>query len=133
MAKEKLRQKTIEDKEENDKVHNGVGDERRSNSTNSSASTAALGTVTPPSNEGSCYYVAGTCISFDRSTCVTGSTVPSPPPPPVPPPLPIVAAPPNSIPNGAAVLGKNQSDNRSALFGEICNFNKNKLKNVKSS
>ncbi|XP_045476028.1 PX domain-containing protein kinase-like protein [Harmonia axyridis] len=78
----------------------------KADSVNSSTATS-VGTATPPSR--------------------TSSHVPSPPPPPPPPPMisngdiPKVSAPPRSPPIVA-------TDDRSALLGAICNFNKSSLR-----
>ncbi|KAJ8948079.1 hypothetical protein NQ318_008430 [Aromia moschata] len=84
--------------------------EDRSDSVISSTGTS-VGTVTPPS--------------------ISGSNVPSPPPPP--PALPAFVPQPPPLLNGIETPDKELTEDRSALLGAICNFNKSALRKTKVS
>ncbi|XP_022907290.2 PX domain-containing protein kinase-like protein [Onthophagus taurus] len=105
LAKEKMRQKTIE---ENEKVNGASGSgSDRAESVNSTSTNTSIGTSTPPSVSG-----------------VTSASAPLPPPPPPPPngisTLPVVTT-----------NGNSQPDDRSALLTSICGFNKSSLRKTK--
>lgn len=87
-------------------VQNGS---ERSESANSTSTATSAGTMTPPST--------------------TGSNIPSPPPPP--PPMGLIPPPPAET-NGLSIPKIVSTDNRSALLGSICNFNKANLRKTPS-
>ncbi|XP_070168215.1 PX domain-containing protein kinase-like protein isoform X1 [Polyergus mexicanus] len=89
---------------------NGKSPERSDSPTSTSTATS-VGTLTPPSLRS---------VDIPQGDAVPGKSVP--PPPSLPPPSETFSGVSNSVPKS--------SNNRAALLGSICNFDKNRLRRI---
>ncbi|XP_011872170.1 PREDICTED: PX domain-containing protein kinase-like protein isoform X1 [Vollenhovia emeryi] len=91
---------------------NGKSPERSDSPTSTSTATS-VGTLTPPSLRS---------VEITHANAVPGKGVPPPPPPSLPPP--------REASGGASNSVSKSSNDRAALLGSICNFDKTRLRRI---